>query len=504
MLANLESSAVWGVDAHPIQVELNVCDGEWQVVHVGLPDTAVRESRDRVKSAIENSGYFYPYKRITVNLAPADLKKEGPSFDLPIAIGLMAATGQIPQESLKDTWIIGELALNGSVRQTRGIISIAHAAIKRGIRRLLVPEENGAEAAALPGLEVFGIHHLRQAAELLKGSFSPSPLMPAVFSGTNEEPYLNFSDVRGQESAKRAIEVSVSGGHHLLMLGPPGSGKSMLAKRMPSIFPPMDIHEAMECSRIYSVAGLLGKGASLLKSRPFREAHHTISDIGLIGGSKIPTPGEVSLAHNGILFLDEFPEFRRSALEVLRQPMESGEVTISRASGSVTFPSRFMLVAAMNPSPSCRNGEKSTGGIAQRYRDKISGPLLDRIDIQIEVPALKKEDYFDRPLGESSESIRERVIDCHQRQKHRFKDHQRIHSNAQMGSAEIRKYCVLGELTRKMMEHSLETLKLSARGFDRVLKVARTIADLSDRPTIAEEDIYEAVQFRSLERNYWR
>ncbi len=506
MLANLESAAVWGVDAYPIQIEVNVCDGEWTVVHVGLPDTAVRESRDRVKSAIENSGLFYEYKRITVNLAPADLKKEGPSFDLPIAMGLLAATGQIPKEELEGSWMIGELALNGAVRPVRGMIAIAHTAQKRGVRRIFVPAANAGEAAVVEGLQVYAIQHLREMVDFLSGKGSLDPLPLQIFQETHAPHGVDFSDVKGQESTKRAIEVCVSGGHHLLMLGPPGSGKSMLAKRIPTIFPPLTIEESMEVSRIHSVAGLLDAGESLLKERSFRAPHHTISDIGLIGGSKVPSPGEVSLAHGGVLFLDEFPEFRRSTLEVLMQPLEDGKVTITRATGTLTFPARFMLVAAMNPSPTSRQGEGvgSRGMLSQKYRDRISGPLLDRIDVQIEVPALKKEDYFDRPMGESSSAIRERVTACRERQRRRFRDKSHMNCNSQMGAAEIRVHCALGEMTRKMMEHSLENLKLSARGFDRVLKVARTIADLADRPTLLEEDLFEAIQFRSLERNYWR
>ena len=506
MLAHLESAAVWGVDAYPIQIEVNVCEGEWTVVHVGLPDTAVRESRDRVKSAIENSGYRYEYQRITVNLAPADLKKEGPSFDLPIAIGLLAATGQIPKEELDSSWMIGELALNGMVRPVKGMIAIAHTAKKRGVRRIFVPESNLGEAAVVEGITVYSIHHLRQIVDFLAGKIHLEPVHHQIFEADHSQHHVDFSDVKGQENAKRAIEVCVSGGHHLLMLGPPGSGKSMLAKRIPTIFPSMSLEESMEVSRIHSVAGLLESGASLLRERSFRSPHHTISDIGLIGGSKVPSPGEVSLAHEGVLFLDEFPEFRRSTLEVLRQPLEDGKVTITRATGTLTFPARFMLVAAMNPSPTSRQGEggNSPGVLSQKYRDRISGPLLDRIDVQIEVPALKKEDFFDRPLGESSGSIRDRVSACRERQSKRFKETPAIRCNSQMGATEIRKYCALGEMTQKMMEQSLESLRLSARGFDRVLKVARTIADLADRPTLIEEDLFEAIQFRSLERNYWR
>lgn len=504
MLSILESAAVWGIDAYPIQIEVNIADGEWTVVHVGLPDTAVRESRDRVKSAIENSGFRYEYKRITVNLAPADLRKEGPSFDLPIAIGLLAATEQFSKSELESSWIIGELALNGCVRSVKGVISIANAAKNLGIRRIFVPESNVAEAGMVQGIEVYGISHLRQIVDFFAGRIILSPTKWIPFQGESSVALIDFSDVKGQETAKRAIEVGVSGGHHLLMLGPPGSGKSMLAKRIPTIFPLLTLEESMEISRVHSVAGLLESGSALVKERPFRSPHHTISDIGLIGGSKVPSPGEVSLSHGGVLFLDEFPEFRRSTLEVLRQPLEDGKVTISRATGSLTFPAQFMLVAAMNPSPTSRGSGGSSGVLSQKYRDRISGPLLDRIDIQIEVPALKKEDYFDRPLAERSEKIRERVMASRERQQKRFRGMEQIRSNAQMGAAEVRQYCVLGEMTRRMMENSLENLKLSARGFDRVLKVARTIADLADRPVIQEEDLFEAIQFRSLERNYWR
>lgn len=506
MLAQVLSAAVLGIGAYQVEVEVDIASGLPAFSTVGLPDGAVKESKDRVKSAIKNAGYTYPSRRITVNLAPADIKKEGSTFDLPIATGILAANGTIQPDKLRDYYIVGELSLDGRVKPVKGTLPMALAARKNGVKGLLLPKDNASEAAVVQEIEVLAVHELAEVVDFLNGDRDINPTrvdVGALFAGSEQSPE-DLSEVKGQEHVKRALEIAAAGGHNLMMVGPPGSGKTMLARRLRSILPPMTLEESLETTKVHSVLGLLQNNHFLVTNRPFRSPHHTISDAGLIGGGTIPKPGEVSLSHNGVLFLDEVPEFRKNVLEVLRQPIEDGMVTISRAITSLTFPARFMLVAAMNPCPCGFFGDlhkncMCTVSQIQKYKARISGPLMDRIDLHIEVPAVKYKELSQESPSESSAAIRERVIHARAIQSKRF-SHNSIHCNAQMASRHFRKHCRIGEDSKQLFETAIDKLGLSARAYTRILKVARTIADLAGDETIKRDHVAEAIQYRSLDR----